>query len=85
MRLFKELYLFILGIIACIVVFLMGNTGQFIGAFINRFFPCEQKPGDSFPCYGIWDIGAMAIAAAAGIALIVISIYRTVKYFRTNK
>jgi hypothetical protein len=84
MKFIKELYLFILGIIACLAVFLTGNTGQFIGAFINRYSPCEQNPGDSFPCYGIWDIAAMAIAATAGVVLIVISIYKTIKYFRTN-
>jgi hypothetical protein len=85
MRLFKELYLFILGIIACLVVFLIGNTGHFLGASINNFYPCQQNPQDSFPCYGIWDIGAMAVAAAAGFVLLVISIYKTVQYFRMNK
>ena len=84
MKLFKELYLFILGVIACFVVFLIGNTGQFIGAFINRFSPCEQNPGNSFPCYGIYDIGAMAFAVVVGVVLIVISLYKTIEHFRTK-
>ncbi|HBV58236.1 MAG TPA: hypothetical protein DEB73_03190 [Candidatus Magasanikbacteria bacterium] len=82
MKLVKEIYPFVLGIIVCFFVFQLANTGRFVGVFINRFSPCEQNPMNSFPCFGIYDITAMGIVVIIGIILIVISIYKTIKMFR---
>jgi len=61
MKLVKEIYVFVLGIIVCFFVFQLANTGRFIGVLINRFSPCVQNPMNSFPCFGIYDIVAIGV------------------------
>jgi hypothetical protein len=84
MKSFKKLYAPLLGIIVCIFVFLKANTGRFFGVLINRFFPCVQNPMNSFPCFGIYDIGMMIAALILGIILIGVIIFRLVKLYKDS-
>jgi hypothetical protein len=84
MILFKKVYGLLFGIGVCSVVFQMENMGLFFGAFINRFSPCIQDPMNSFPCYGIYDIGMMAVVLMVGLILSGIVIFRLVQHFRKN-
>lgn len=82
LRTLKKIYPDLLGIIVCALVFWLANTGQSIGVWVNHFFPCEQYPMNSFPCFGIYDILAMGFAAIVGILFAAISIYKTIKILR---
>lgn len=56
----------LIGIALCAVAYYVGETGRVFGAFINRFAQCTDAPGNSFPCYGIYDISLMVAAAILG-------------------
>ena len=43
-----------------------------IGATINKYFPCEQDPMNSFPCFGIYDIYKMLFAIGIFIVSLII-------------
>ena len=45
------------------LVFYFSNTKLFIGKLINHFFPCDQDPTTSFPCFAKWDILVMILMA----------------------
>lgn len=62
----------VVGVVLCIIGFHIGMTGRIFGAFIDRFAPCTQNPANSFPCYGSYDIGLMAISLALGIFFLVL-------------
>ncbi len=76
MSLFKKVYDLLLGIIACVIVLLLADTGRFFGVFVNRFFPCVANPAISFPCYGVYDIAVIILAFIVGLVLIGIIIFR---------
>jgi len=50
-----------------VILFYLANTGSIIGKSANFFFPCEQEPGNSMPCFGIWDVYTMVFMIAAFI------------------
>ncbi|MBU0999672.1 hypothetical protein KKG24_05250 [Patescibacteria group bacterium] len=85
MKLFNKLYAPLLGIIICIFVFLKANTGQFIGIFINQFFPCVQDPKQSYPCYGHYDVSLMLIALILGVILISVFILQLFKFYKNSR
>ncbi len=63
------------------IVFYIGNEG-IIGRLVNDIFPCVQEPMNSFPCYGVYDLFAMAFALIAGIVclvLLAIHVYRLIR------
>jgi uncharacterized membrane protein len=61
----------LLGIIACLLVVYVANTGRFIGKFISGFLPCSDAPGTSLPCYGSYDIIVMVLALVICAILVV--------------
>lgn len=65
-------FIVLTGIALCVIAFYAANTGRFFGAFINRLVPCTNAPGNSFPCYGVYDIALMAAAAISGLILLVL-------------
>ena len=66
----KQFYIGI-GIALCGASIYLVNASQFIfGKFINRFAPCADAPGNSFPCYGVYDIALMITLAAVGAILL---------------
>jgi hypothetical protein len=84
MNLFKKVYGLLLGIVACVIIYLMAGTELFFGKFVNRFFPCTENPASSFPCYGIYDIAIMALAFVVGLLLAVVVISRVIKSFKVK-
>ena len=84
MKLLKEIYPYILGIIGCLIVFQFASTGKFIGAFVNRFSPCEQNPMNSFPCFAVYDIIAMVIAVTLGAVFAAIVLYKTIMFLKSR-
>lgn len=75
----KKIYGLISGIILCIIIFLIENKELFLGRFINRLKACLQVPGNSFPCYGVYDIGLMTLVIIVGLILFGIIIFRVIK------
>jgi len=71
MNLAKNISVSLLGIVACLVVVYLANTGRFIGKFISRFLSCTDAPGTSVPCYGVYDIVVMVLASVVCLVLIV--------------
>ena len=55
------------------------------GRFINHFFPCEQNPRNSFPCYGIYDVIAMFICAGIFILSVILLIVIIIKSTKNRK
>ncbi|MEY3783840.1 MAG: hypothetical protein RLZZ230_162 [Candidatus Parcubacteria bacterium] len=43
----------------CVIFIYIANTGKYFGKLINRYFPCEQNPANSFPCFGGYDIAVI--------------------------
>jgi len=84
MNLFKKVYGLLLGIIGCVVVYQLAGAGLYFGVFINRFYPCTDCPGCSFPCYGNYDICIIVLALAVGIVLIGVLIFKVIKFFRNK-
>lgn len=69
--------------ILCATIVYMANTARFFGVFLARFFPCTNTPGNSFPCYGMYDIGIMLVAAMLGASFFVIILYELYKSITT--
>ncbi len=67
MNLFKNPYIAGIIITLSVIIFYLASTGRVLGKFVNQFFPCEQNPANSFPCYGQYDIAVMAIAVIIGV------------------
>lgn len=63
----KQKLLLCIGIALCAIVFYLANTAQFLGKFINQLSPCVQDPMNSFPCYGVYDIGIAIGAMVIGL------------------
>lgn len=67
-------------LVICSVIFYLANTGNYFGIFINKYFPCEQNPANSFPCFDQYDVVIMMIAGMIGIVcigLLALSLYKT--------
>ena len=78
----KTPYLIVAALVLCAVVFYLANTGKYFGKFINKFFPCEQNPANSLPCFGHYDIYVMigvALVALVLVAILGLDIYKSVK------
>ena len=69
-------YALIAGIMVCGALFYLANTGRYFGAWVNKIRPCVQEPMTSFPCYGVYDIGAMIFAVVVGIVLLGVLVFR---------
>lgn len=66
----KKTYFSLLGIALCAAGFCIENTGTVfgtVGRFVNRFIPCTTPPGNSFPCYGVYDIALMLCCLVLGV------------------
>jgi hypothetical protein len=57
------------------------NTHLYFGKAINSIFPCTQAAGNSFPCYGSWDMGLMVL----GFLFCVLLLISAIADFRRNK
>jgi hypothetical protein len=64
-------------ILLSIVLFFVAERGIYIGPFFGNIFPCTDIPGNSFPCWGWYDIGAMILA----VVLLLGSLLSLVIYF----
>lgn len=82
MELFKNPYVAGAIISFCVVVFYLANTGSVFGKFVNKFFPCQQNPANSFPCFGQYDIFAMVTAIVVGIIFFAVLVFDVYKLLR---
>jgi uncharacterized membrane protein len=73
------------GVIVCVVIFQIADTGQYFGFFMNQFHPCVQNLSTSFPCYGIYDVFIMGLAVILGLILLVFLVFRAVRFFKKSK
>jgi len=82
MELFKNPYIVTIVVVVCLIVFYLANTGRFFGKFVNKFFPCNQNPANSFPCFGQYDIAVMIVVAIIGVIFLGILVFDLYKLFR---
>ena len=59
----KDPYITIVLTLLCFAGIYLANVHNVFGKIVNKFFPCNQDPTSSFPCYGIYDVAAMCIFA----------------------
>ena len=59
-------------IVVCLLIFYAANSLSFFGRTIQKFWPCEQDPTVSFPCYGSYDIIAMILSVLIIIVVVII-------------
>jgi hypothetical protein len=59
-------------IISAIIFYFEISSNFSIGEVINRYFPCEQNPMNSFPCFGIYDIYFMFLLIGIFIISLII-------------
>lgn len=50
-----------------VLVFYLANTWSVFGKIANYFFPCQQDPSTSFPCYMGVDVTVMVISVVVGV------------------
>ena len=82
MEIFKNAYFVATSIVICVIIFYMASTGRFFGKFINKFFPCNQNPANSFPCFAGYDLAIMIISAIVGViflGILIFDIYKLLK------
>lgn len=80
----KKIYLPLIGIALCAAGFYVGNTSLVFGRFVNRFIPCTTPPENSFPCYGVYDIGLMLCCVALGVFFFGMLIWNVYKAWRAG-
>lgn len=72
-------------LISCII-FILVITDQFsIGLLINNYFPCEQEPMNSFPCYGIYDIYTLLTTSVVALFSLFLIIFKLIKSTKNGK
>ncbi len=82
MSLVKKIYVPLLGIIVCWIVFVVADTASYFGPFLNRFHPCVQDPMTSFPCSWPYDAAFMGLSIVAGAAFALLLVWKVIQYFR---
>jgi hypothetical protein len=43
-----------------------------LGEIIYNYFPCEQAPGNSMPCFGVYDIYKIGFAFILGLLSLIV-------------
>ena len=74
----KTILFFAAALVAGVFIWL-DNKGTFFGGFINQLFPCAQNPDNSFPCYGVYDLGAISIALIVGVLSLSAALYYLIR------
>jgi len=54
-------------VVITVIMFYLANSKGVFGKIVNLFFPCEQDPTTSFPCYMGVDITVMIISVVIGV------------------
>jgi hypothetical protein len=70
----------IIALLSTAILCLEINSTFSIGKIINKYFPCNQNPMNSLPCYGIYDIYFMILLVVillASLAMIGLKFYKT--------
>jgi len=75
----KKVFLLFAVAVSCAVFVWLDNGNMFFGKTIDRFFPCVQNIGDSFPCYGVYDLAAMLVALVGGSLSLLAAIYYLIR------
>ena len=81
----KLLIPIITGIVSITLLIILYTSSLSLGSIINNFFPCEQAPENSFPCFGIYDIYAMIFLVMIVIVSLIIfgiNFYKSKKWSR---
>lgn len=86
MELLRLLRFYIVGIIICVIALTLEVGGILsIGKIVNYFFPCNQNPVYSAPCYIGFDIAYYLIIMSIIMVLAIVALTKTVKYLRSVK
>ena len=85
MKILKEIWWQLCGIVACWFVASVADTARYFGVFFNQFHPCVQDPLQSFPCYGIYDLVTMGAAIILGLIFLGILIFKIIHFFNFRK
>ena len=76
----KKIRIPVLVIIPAAIFIHFIGTASIVGKTVNRFFPCEQAPDTSFPCYFGWDlvgIFSMQVLIVLSVVWIVVILVRS--------
>ena len=83
MKILKQEYSIIIGIIASIFIFLLQQSGILqLGKFINQFYPCIDNPYYAAPCYAVYDFGLFCALALGVFVLVLLMCIRTFEFYR---
>jgi hypothetical protein len=67
-------------LIISMIIFLGSRIFSFsFGKIINKYFPCEQNPIYSFPCFGIYDIYFLFFLIGVFILSLIVICYKIYK------
>jgi len=64
---------------AALMFNLINRTVLSPGRFINQFAPCIQNQRTSFPCYGMYDLIALALCAIIFLIAVIVFIIKTLR------
>jgi len=64
----------------CVAALYLENRSLLFGKLINRITPCAQDPSNSFPCFGMYDIAAMAVLVAIGLFFAGVLLYGMLRH-----
>lgn len=81
----KHKFLFpIIAFVVSLFIIFLENDHLYFGKFINAISPCKEDLRNSFPCYGIFDVGLMLVMLGVAISTLLIIFLRFIKYRRTG-
>lgn len=58
-------------VLSMVAFYLEMFESLYVGEIINRYFPCKQDPTNSFPCFGVYDMGFMALLVIIFVIVII--------------
>ena len=62
--------------LGCVVLVFVETQGHYLARLINGWFPCQQNPANSAPCYVTTSLSIIGAAAAIGLAALVVVLVR---------
>jgi hypothetical protein len=75
-------YMVVSGIALALIV--SSDGGLEFGEFINNYFPCQQDPLNSFPCYGVYDGLLFLLLLIIFVSSIILTVVRGILLYRAE-
>lgn len=62
--------------LGCAVLVFFETRGHYLARLIDGWFPCQQNPANSAPCYVTTSLAVIIAAAAIGLAALAVVLVR---------